>query len=818
MYNKKEWQSNELITKEALNNIENGIATLDKRKSNAYFIDLEEWGIHNGFLDERKYVLGDDGNYLPKYTDEEYKIAHNNKEGLNAALQYAVDNGYNTAVLPNGSEIFICWEEANEKCNAYWGYTKKHIMLPSNLDFDMNNSAIKVIFDSKNVNPYDKSKHNFDNPVYRLNGYLISVDACYNSSIRNGTLIGTRHERAYIADSANETGTERGFDFGTGIHLAKGSSFVKIENMEIKDFMADGIASMTDNDPAKGKVIYNPQFNYVGEVNDSGVIDTSITTSYTTDYLDISDWTCEEGIMRTNIGYTRVPDIFLESFMISFYDENKTYIYRSRERYLQNVLIPKRAKYIRISILREQSDKELGFVKDFQFTPKAGEFCTITLCRIHNNHRGGIANILNNTIIEKCKIYNNGRGVYEDIPQFPDTTRYAINCEDCLPLNLIIRDCYFYESFHGILFAGGTVHCENNTFYKISGSPLHIYNCENAWFDKNTIIQSGTLGGSTGSSVYNRTYYITNNKFINSSLEFPGEQSIQMHVENNSFVGKCSFRNSTEPNGYISARNILIEYSRIDNIYGATGYVCNNTENVYIKLNGGNVSSARNNIESNRYTRNLTVKNISTTEDSKVNTAALYNTKLIYLFDTQTGYFDTTRDDGTNLRTFSSVFDNVEFDNSTLGFNGYNNCDTRMVYSFKDCAISIDDTYPVNNNMYSFFKPAWYSNDYYKEFDMIFGNCTFTMSGEINNHYLFDGNEVKLTGNIQFKNCKFVNASETKDFKIVQTRAKEGSTLRIDFNNCEFEGNVIPTHNHGQNASLQFFKNGSQIEDNFTSL
>ena len=77
MYNKKEWQSNELITKEALNNIENGIASLDRRKSNAYFIDLEEWGIHNGFLDEREYVLGDDGNYLPKYTDEEYEIAHN---------------------------------------------------------------------------------------------------------------------------------------------------------------------------------------------------------------------------------------------------------------------------------------------------------------------------------------------------------------------------------------------------------------------------------------------------------------------------------------------------------------------------------------------------------------------------------------------------------------------------------------------------------------------------------------------------------------------------------------------------------------------
>ena len=124
MYNKKTWQDHELITPDSLNNIESGIENIDYKinnienrignineilKNSVYFIELEKWGIHDGFLEDRDYVLSDDGvTYLPKYTDEEYEIAHNNKEGINAALKYAVDNGYSTAVLPRNSNIFIC--------------------------------------------------------------------------------------------------------------------------------------------------------------------------------------------------------------------------------------------------------------------------------------------------------------------------------------------------------------------------------------------------------------------------------------------------------------------------------------------------------------------------------------------------------------------------------------------------------------------------------------------------------------------------------------------------------------------------------------
>ena len=477
MYNKKIWKDGETITKEALNNIENGISNLsDIGSSGTYFINLEKWGIHNGFLSEREYIQNEDGSYQPKYTKEEYDIAHNNIKGLNAALKYAADNGYASAILPKHSEIFIAWEETNENVHAYYAYNLEHIMMPSDLDFNMNYSTIKVIFDSKNRNPYDLSIHDYENPIFRVQGTAITFKSCYNSSIRNGTLLGTAYERAFIDDTVNEKGVERNHDMGSGISLIKGSSFIKIENMTIKGFMADGITAATTPDPAMGTEISDPPFNNKKNINAStGELIDGDDTNFCTDLLSIADWKCKEGTIVTNIGYTRVPNVYKQMFYLFWYDSNQKYLFSTRTRYLQNFLIPEQAKYVRVLIKKEPS-QEPGFRKQFKLTPKAGEFCLIRLCNICENRRGGISNMVNNTIIEYNKIYNNGLGKYEGQPQFGDSTRYGINCEDCLPLNITVKNNYFNDMFHAILFAGGNITCRDNTFNEIQYNALNLYN------------------------------------------------------------------------------------------------------------------------------------------------------------------------------------------------------------------------------------------------------------------------------------------------------------------------------------------------------
>ena len=773
-----------------VSSLKNDIKNVNGEKQNVYFIDLDKWGIYNGFLEDREYILSEDGiSYLPKYTDEEYEIAHNNKEGLNKALQYAVDNGYEIACLPNNSKIFICWEESNPSCSAYYAYNKKHILLPSNLTFDMNNSTIKVIFDSKNVNPYDKSQHNYDNPIYRLNGCLISIESAYNSGIKNGTLIGTLYERAFIIDKLNETGSEKNFDFGVGINIAKGSSFINIENMVIKGFMADGIASITDHDPNKGNSLYNPPFNYVGNIV-NGELNT-ITTSYTTEFLDISKWNCKEAIMRTNMGYTRVPDIYMESFLVSFYDKDKNFILTSKERYLQNFLIPINAKYLRISIIREDEGKTLGFGKNFQITPKAGEFCHIHFCEITENHRGGIANMINNTIIEKCKIYNNGLGTYEDVGIFGDSTRYCINCEDCLPLNLIVRDNYFYQSFHGILFAGGTIYCQNNIFNKIGGNPLNIYNCENAFFVGNTVSLSGTIGGCTGSSVYNRTFVIKDNKFIDSSLSISNNSNMLYQVSGNTFVGCCSFNNSNT--NEFKARDIIMQFARPDD----TTYIggsCNasNTENVLILINGGQVSTSRFGLTTNKNTKDLTIKNISTTENSKVGGNNFYNSKIVDLGDIQIGINDIKEENITIERQFKCNIENCNIINTGFELNGYSSVQNGYILNAKNTTFTYDNNFICSPKKY-IYRPYDYSNEYNKRYEHLYENCIFDISSDIFIEFI-SGYQCIAIGSIIFNDCTFIN-NTTNDITIYNRKGSEGSTLTLNFNNCKFNGNFKPLQN-----------------------
>ena len=262
-----------------------GNGSISNTVKNIYTIDLKKWNITNGFLEKREYTIdpnGDGTTYLPKYTDEEYLIAHNNKVGLQNALNYAAENGYNYAVLPKNTEIFVCWEEPRES-TAYYGYSKTQIIIPEHLMFDMNNSTIKIIFDSFNKNPYDNSVHSDTNPIFYLHGNLFTFRSVDNSGIVNGKIMGCRYERAFINTN------ERKIDFGNGIFITEGGSRAIIDNMDISGFMADGISGMTSHDNSDGKSILNPVFSFAGRIDNTGVL-IDCAGAFTTDYLDISEW------------------------------------------------------------------------------------------------------------------------------------------------------------------------------------------------------------------------------------------------------------------------------------------------------------------------------------------------------------------------------------------------------------------------------------------------------------------------------------------------------------------------------------------------
>lgn len=818
MYNKKIWKDGEMITKEALNNIENGISDLsDIGSSGAYFINLEKWGIHNGFLSEREYIQNEDGSYQPKYTKEEYDIAHNNKEGLNAALKYAADNGYASAILPKHSEIFIAWEETNENCHAYWAYNLEHIMIPSNLDFNMNHSTIKVIFDSKNRNPYDLSIHDYENPIYRIQGTAITFKSCYNSSIRNGTLLGTAYERAFIEDKENETGAERNFDMGTGIILKEGSSFIKIENMTIKGFMADGISAMTSPDPAMGTKIFDPPFNNKKFIDAAtGELIDSDGTNFCTDLLSIADWKCKEGTIVSNIGYTRVPNTYKQMYYLYWYDSNKKYLFNTRTRYLQNFLVPEQAKYVRVLIKKEQN-QEPGFKKTFQLVPKTGEFCLIRLCDICENRRGGISNMLNNSIIEYNKIYNNGLGKYEGQPQFGDSTRYGVNCEDCLPLNITIKNNYFNDMFHAILFSGGNLTCRDNTFNEIQYNVLNLYSCETAFFINNKMTNSGFVG-AIENSTYDRNLIMKDNIWIGTTrCQISKANKMKQNISGIIMDGCCHFENAS---GRL-VRDVELHYARYDNTTHAGGLCrANDCENIVLNIDGKCVSTAKVIISSNKNTKNFIVRNVSETEECCIQfDKTIYNAEIYDMGGVFINSSAITRDDGIIKNVSTLTIENTYMRNVITSNNFYNR--TRpygLEYKIKNSVIEFDDSHAGINNLATFrdfIFPYQYADcPYESTIDIVFEDCTFNFNQTKAKHIFASHAKMYITGRLVFKNCHFNNNSGAGVRLIdLDNMSREEAHIDLIIENCTFNGKVEST-----NPSYPFkgtiIKDGIELQPN----
>lgn len=747
-----------------------------------YYLNLADWGITDGFLPSRNYTFDANNLPIPKYTNEEWKIAYDNKYGIINALNYAKTNNYGTVVFPK-CNIFICYEEPKSTVNVYYAYGRYPITIPSGMTVDLNNSVIKVIYDSHVANPYDKSVHDSSNPVYRLPGCIFSFSKSYHSCIKNGTLIGDIYERAFD-DGLSGFDAEKGCEFTTGIEINKGSSFCAINNMIIRGFMGDAIASMTDHDPDMGTGVYNPQFKTQTIIGTDGV-EKAEAGSYTTDYCDITSWKCREGIMRTNIGYTRVPNFKNPNFRISYYDINKVYLGNQTERYLQNFLIPVRTKYIKISIMNEAADLTLPFTKDFQVTPKAGEYCIISECEITENHRGGISNMVNHSIIEKTKIYNNGNGWMENFPTFPDSTRYAINCEDCLPLNIIIRDCYIYNHFNGILLAGNAVTVDNNIFKNMS-SCLVLYNCESANFINNKIYNSGTAISNTSSSIYNRYITVANNKLFDSGLIGGTTSStpIRYFVENNSMRGRINFA-STEN---MFCDKMFIDYQKVNNDYITANVSLKNSSNIKIFMQDTFISTAKFNYYSDKYCKNIKIEcDTSLTVLPPFLCSEINNTEM----------YDINIDTSLTTKLISNdncilTINNSTIKNCAISSGNYINSNDQFLEAYyNSCTINIDSTSKSTSNM---FITAWYYNNAYsKTYNYVFKNCYITIDANKCATFLNIPSAICF-GNITFENCIITNTYQGKTLELVKCALSTGSNLNLTLKGCILSGQIVKSN------------------------
>jgi hypothetical protein len=427
-------------------------------------IELETWGIKQG---------------LPTkpYTEEEYKIAFDNIEGINKALVHAKEKGYSTATLPRG-EYSICYPVS--------------ITLQSNLTFDLGGSRLKVMYDSINRSPYDRSSA----PVWAFGGRSFQISDVVNAHLTNGEIIGEMYDRSFT--NSGEVAVEHSY----GVAIEKGAAYCSVRHCEIHGFAGDNIAFIAGG---RGRGGMNTGA-VAGNINETtGALepqDPSPTNTAYSPEIIIDQTKNYKTFSLGGQGYSRTTRLNNKYIDVFYYKEDGTFIGVLKGRKVHApITIPIGAGKLRMKFYDEPSP--VG--KDYQIFINWGSDAhhnVIEYNEIYNGHRGGLQLGGSYNVIQYNTIRDSGKysdAFLDGFPPFNDTTRYLINQEDSYGDNSIIRYNHFSGGFHGLLLRAWSLVVEGNVFNNIGASAIVIYSTE-FMVIRGNYVQGGGLT-STGSGL-----------------------------------------------------------------------------------------------------------------------------------------------------------------------------------------------------------------------------------------------------------------------------------------------------------------------------
>ena len=135
-------------------------------------------------------------------------------DSINKAIEDAKLLGYEKIRLEEG-EYWICSDK-----NIRWGRPRDGIFVPSNTEFDLNNSTLRLVPNNK--------------VVYGL----IQLHAVENVTIKNGHLIGDRYQHSYVYDAEGPT-----HEYGFGVNIMA-SDNITVEDMIIEQMTGDAVIAI----------------------------------------------------------------------------------------------------------------------------------------------------------------------------------------------------------------------------------------------------------------------------------------------------------------------------------------------------------------------------------------------------------------------------------------------------------------------------------------------------------------------------------------------------------------------------------------------
>lgn len=488
-YNKKVWKSGDRITKEALNNMENGIEAAHQNSGGggtsyddteiktdintiktdlgteeltttaktvkgavnevaAQYKDIVNLKTNTNVVNLEKYNITQ-ADYTVPFTVENYNTAHQNGLGFQQAINEAKEKNIQELIIPPGNYPLCYNASKKDEHNA--------IINSEGIDIIANGCKFYVIYDEEGINPYyswtndELAANNNIKNSYLLMGYVFKTDR----NIIGAEIIG---ERAY---RHHEDTKYRDGSYGVILSALSDNNIIK--NCKIHHMSGDGIGSdinfgVYNTGPYISGSVECPANNMV-----NGKI-VSSTNSWLSPRFGIGysvDTTKPTHICATGYNYfiwTSKPleihcftkdEVFIKTITVEqgnyFYPPNGTfYVYVTM--YSGGILT---------------SDSKSTVT--FRFGNAKYYGTTIEGCELYANQRGGISNPPSEVVIKNCCIHDNG-GAYDGMVAYYDGTQFGLDIEDWYINRATIDSCLFYNNSNDVLHRCHDLVIKNSTF------------------------------------------------------------------------------------------------------------------------------------------------------------------------------------------------------------------------------------------------------------------------------------------------------------------------------------------------------------------
>ena len=479
---------NSPFSENSINDVELlGTFKFNIKKSEIYIVDNARWGITPGYINRN----ANDG-----YDDEDYTTMYNNARGVENALRWAYENGYNGVSFKRDTYCFTTERPENK---PYYNWPIIDIYNLSYFDIDFGGSTFCLLLDSAKLSQY-YHKAQTNDPTFNQQNYLFSVSNSEHVTIHSGHFIGDRVVRKWLQSGTTyEVAQEQTY----GIHIGGFCRFVTIKDMELDSFMGDGVmwnepyndgvsnyyfrnAITGPTSPVskayRGKLTYKNQIT----ITEDNVNAENCTI---TDYIDLSTlYQRPQTGMYKKFKEERV--YFLSGSQLinpwnrfsNIYPTVEVITYNSSDRntpiriveveYLSNFKLLPNEDLVRLQFYY---DDDAAFVeeggksfvkKQVSISEANGYNITIDNCYIHNCHRGGYTGdgyhlTINNCLFERDQVEpydkTGAYSYYGGKPGILSSTRYFIDLEDFASRDTVLINNRFRNNGGNAMASTGSV-------------------------------------------------------------------------------------------------------------------------------------------------------------------------------------------------------------------------------------------------------------------------------------------------------------------------------------------------------------------------